>query len=78
MSRSAKATSNASDAAGEGGMGAPIGISSETFERSRTPRSMRKSCINSAVSLGAGGHLNGVEVTPTITSSTLEGREHIS
>ena len=30
-------------------------------------RTVRKSCINNAVSLGAGGHLNGVEVTATTT-----------
>ena len=44
-----------------------MGITNEISDRSRTPRSERKSCIISAVSLGAGGHLNGVEVTATIT-----------
>ena len=43
------------------------GMTSAISDRSRSPRSVRKSCISSAVSLGAGGHLNGVEVTPTIT-----------
>lgn len=42
-------------------------MTSEIREVSRIPRSVRKSCINKAVSLGAGGHLNGVEVTPTMT-----------
>ena len=34
---------------------------------------MRRSWTRSAVSLGAGGHLNGVDVTPTITASFNEG-----
>ena len=49
------------------GSGAGSGMTSEICERSRSPRSVRKSCISSAVSLGAGGHLNGVEVTATMT-----------
>ena len=32
----------------------------------RTPRPVRWSCSNNAASLGAGGHLNGVDVTPTM------------
>ena len=67
MSRSANAASSASDAAGDGGIGTPNGITSATSELSRKPRRNRKSCTSSAVSLGAGGHLNGVDVTPTTT-----------
>ncbi len=67
MPRSSKATSSAEDAAGDGGIGTPIGMTSEIEERSRSPRCVRKSCIISAVSLGAGGHLNGADVTPTTT-----------
>ena len=53
----------ASDAAGDGGIGVPSGMTREISDRSRRPRSVRKSCSSSAVSLGAGGHLNGVDVT---------------
>ena len=51
------------------------------LERSSRPRAARWSCTSSAVSLGAGGHLNGVEVTATTTwppskaSSTSRSRE---
>ena len=45
---------------------------------SRRPRSRRKSCSSSAVSLGAGGHLNGVDVTPTIAVPAVEVREHVA
>ena len=44
-----------------------MGMTNETSECSRSPRSVRKSWTSRAVSLGAGGHLNGVEVTPTTT-----------
>ena len=37
MPRSAKAANSVSEAAGEGGMGTPIGITRETVERSRGP-----------------------------------------
>ena len=57
----------ASEAAGDGGMGTPNGITSDMDELSRSRRCTRKSWSKSAVSLGAGGHLNGVEVTPTMT-----------
>jgi hypothetical protein len=67
MPRSANASSSAADASGDGGIGAGNGIARSISELSRSPRSVRKSCTSSAVSLGAGGHLNGVEVTPTIT-----------
>ena len=67
MPRSSNAASNALDAAGDGGIGAGSGITSDTCDRSRSPRATRKSFTSKAVSLGAGGHLNGVEVTPTIT-----------
>ena len=67
MPRSANAVSSASDASGEGGMGSGSGMTSAIWDRPRSPRSVRKSCINNAVSLGAGGHLNGVEVTATTT-----------
>ena len=66
-SRSANAARSASDAAGEGGIGTGNGMTSAISDRCRTPRLTRWSCIRSAVSLGAGGHLNGVEVTATIT-----------
>ena len=65
--RSANAVSNAVDAAGDGGIGTGNGMTSATSERSRMPRSVRKSCTSRAVSLGAGGHLNGVDVTATMT-----------
>lgn len=42
-------------------------MTSEISERSRSPRALRNSWVSSAVSLGAGGHLNGVEVTATTT-----------
>ena len=67
MPRSAKVVSSASDAAGDGGIGTGSGITRVTSDCSRIPRSVSSSCISSAVSLGAGGHLNGVDVTPTIT-----------
>ncbi|HEY1669284.1 MAG TPA: hypothetical protein VGG54_26620 [Trebonia sp.] len=67
MPRSANAASSGAEAAGDGGIGAPSGITSEISLASRRPRSTRKSCSISAVSLGAGGHLNGVEVTPMIS-----------
>ncbi len=59
--------SSASDACFDGGIGTPRGMTSEISDRSRSPRWLRKSWTSSAVSLGAGGHLNGVEVTPTTT-----------
>ena len=67
MPRSAKAVSSASDAAGDGGIGRPSGITREISLASRSPRRVSRSCTSRAVSLGAGGHLNGVEVTPTTT-----------
>jgi hypothetical protein len=48
-------------------IGTPSGITKDTCEVPLSPRACRKSCISSAVSLGAGGHLNGVDVTPTTT-----------
>ena len=48
-------------------MGLGSGITREISDRSRRPRWVRKSWTRRAVSLGAGGHLNGVDVTPTIT-----------
>ena len=48
------------------GSGAPSGITSAISDARGGPRSARRSCMSRAVSLGAGGHLNGVEVTPTI------------
>jgi len=41
MPRSSKATSNAFDAAGDGGIGTPSGITSEIDEASRNPRADR-------------------------------------
>ena len=41
MPRSANATSSASDAAGDGGIGTGNGITSAISERSRSPRSSR-------------------------------------
>ena len=55
------------DASGEGGIGTGSGMTRAISDRWRMPRSVRKSCISNAVSLGAGGHLNGVDVTPTTT-----------
>ena len=65
--RSANAARRTSDAGGDGGMGAGNGIASVTSDCSRTPRFTRFSCTRRAVSLGAGGHLNGVDVTATST-----------
>ena len=67
MPRSANAVTSADDASGDGGIGRPKSMTSEISLLSRSPRSTRWSCSNSAVSLGAGGHLNGVERTPMIT-----------
>ena len=67
MPRSAKASNRAADASGDGGIGTPKGITSEIVDDSRNPWSTSQSCISSAVSLGAGGHLNGVDVTPMTT-----------
>ena len=67
MPRSSNAARTALEASGEGGIGAPSGITRAISERSRSPRSVRKSCTRRAVSLGAGGHLNGVDVTPMTT-----------
>src|SRR5574341_507283 len=64
--RSAKAATNALEVAGDGGIGAPNGMTKLISHASRTPRVVRYSCSNKAASLGAGGHLNGAEVTPTI------------
>src|SRR5208283_5985361 len=64
--RSAKALSNAREEAGEGGIGAPNGITRLISQAPRTPRALRYSCNNNAASLGAGGHLKGNDVTPTI------------
>ena len=41
MPRSANATSSASDASGDGGMGTGIGITSEISDRSRSPRAAK-------------------------------------
>jgi hypothetical protein len=51
----AKCNQSASDAAGDGGIGTGNGITSEICDRSPQPAMVRKSCINSAVSLGAVG-----------------------
>ena len=47
-----------------GGIGRGKSTTSAISDRSRTPLLVRCSCISSAVSLGAGGHLYGVESTP--------------
>jgi hypothetical protein len=67
MPRSANAARITWDAAGDGGIGDGSGITSAISDRSRSPRRVRWWCISSAASLGAGGHLNGVDVTPTTT-----------
>ena len=68
MPRSSNAARITSDACGDGGIGVGSGITSDDLRRARAARARaRKSCISSAVSLGAGGHLNGVDVTPTTT-----------
>ncbi len=67
MPRSANASRIAADAGGDGGMGTGSGITRWTSERSRRPLRTSRSCTSSAVSLGAGGHLNGTEQTPTTT-----------
>lgn len=67
MPRSANAARMSCEALGDGGIGTPRGITNDTCETPPRPRASRKSCISSAVSLGAGGHLNGVDVTPTTT-----------
>ena len=77
--RSANAASSAFDASGDGG----IGTGKRHHERDAPidrgcPRSVRKSCINSAVSLGAGGHLNGADVTATITRPPSKFGEHVA
>ena len=61
-----------------GGIGTGRGMTSAISERSRHPRCVRRSCISSAVSLGAGGHLNGVDVTPTTTRPPVERRQHVA
>ena len=66
------------DASGDGGIGTGSGMTSAISDRSRSPRSVRKSCISSAVSLGAGGHLNGVDVTPTTTRPPSKAAEHVA
>ena len=43
-----------------------------------SPRAARWSCTSSAVSLGAGGHLNGVDVTPTTTRPPSKRVEHVA
>ena len=66
------------DAAGDGGIGTPSGITSDTLDRSSRPRAARWSWTSSAVSLGAGGHLNGVEVTATTTCPPSNDDEHVT
>ena len=78
MPLSAKAARTACDAIGEGGIGTPNGITNDTCEAPARPRACRNSCIRSAVSLGAGGHLNGVEVTPTTTCPPANSVQHIA
>ena len=66
MPRSAKVDISALEVAGEGGMGMPKGMTRVMSQSPRTPRAVRWSCRSSAASLGAGGHLNGWEQTPTM------------
>ena len=66
--RSSNAASRAVEAPGDGGIGTPRGMTSEIRDLSLRPFLVRKSCMRRAVSLGAGGHLNGVDVTPMMTS----------
>ncbi len=44
----------------------------------RSPRSMSRSCTSSAVSLGAGGHLNGVERDADDDPAAREVGEHVA
>jgi len=69
MSDCAKVSSSIAEAPGDGGIGAPSGITNEISLFSRRPRLLRKSCMSRAVSLGAGGHLNGVEVRTCVKIS---------
>ena len=67
MPRSANVVSSASDASGDGGIGRGKSITSAISLLSRSPCATSSSCSSSAASLGAGGHLYGVERTPMIT-----------
>ena len=78
MPRSSNAARMASDAIGDGGIGVPSGMTTSISELSRNPRAERNSCISSAVSLGAGGHLKGVLVTATMTRPATEGGQHLA
>ena len=64
--RSAKRARIAAEVSGDGGTGAPKGITTWMWTSSRTPRARRNSSSRMAASLGAGGHLNGAPQTPTI------------
>ena len=77
MPRSANAASTASEACGDGGIGTPKGITSETCDEPSRPRAWRNSCVSRAVSLGAGGHLNGVDVTRS-APALREPIEHLA
>ncbi len=66
MPRSANRARIASEVASDGGTGRPNGITTWIFTASRRPRSRRCSSRSRAVSLGAGGHLNGVPQMPTM------------
>ena len=68
MPRSSNAASSADEASGDGGIGRGNGMTSEIDDRSRMPRARSSSSSSSAVSLGAGGHLNGPAVMPMTTS----------
>ncbi len=64
MPRCSNSASSAAEVSGEGGTGAPNGITKEISQASRTPRARSSSSSSSAHSLGAGGHLNGAPQTP--------------
>ena len=74
MPRSANRARIASEVSGDGGTGAPNGITTWIWTSSRTPRARRYSSSRIAASLGAGGHLNGVPQTPTIAVPDGEAR----
>jgi len=69
--RSSKVDTSALDVSGEGGIGAPKGMTSEILVASLTPRSRRYSSNNSTASLGAGGHLNEGPHTPTMAAPSV-------
>ena len=72
MPRSANAARSASDASGDGGIGAAERHHDRDRRRRRAGRARAGSrAASSAVSLGAGGHLNGAPHTPTITAPAV-------